>query len=359
MRIERRRQWSCFETVVPNGPIVVIGASAGGIEATSTVLRSLPPEFAAPIFVVIHSAPEAPSLLPAILSRASGRETRHPQQGERYRRGVIYVAPPDRHMLLESDGTIGISRGPRENRSRPAIDPLFRSAAIAAGPNVVAVILSGMLDDGTAGMIAVKQRGGATIAQDPEDAIYPAMPQNAIEHAEIDDILPAADIAARIVEAAAQERAPRTLSRDALEDMQMEKRVATIDAATIRTDDRPGTPSAFSCPECGGVLREIEEGNFVRYRCRVGHAYAPETMLGAQGDVIEEALWSALKTLEESASLAKRVAATERHRGHAWMAARFDERERCARERAESIRRVLERAADEPPIEAQQDQHAH
>lgn len=339
--------------------IVVVGASAGGVEATSTLLRNLPGDFAPPVFIVIHTAPEAPSLLPSIFGRVSGREARQPVHGERVREGVIYVAAPDHHMVLESDGTISVSRGPRENRHRPAIDPLFRSAATIGGPNVVAVILSGTLDDGTAGIIAVKRRGGVVIVQDPEDALYAGMPRNAIEHAEVDHIAPAAAIARLIVQTVGEQRDTRTASAELVGQLQMENRIATMDAETMNEDNRPGTPSIFSCPECGGVLRQINDGEFVRYRCRVGHGYSPEAMLGAQSDRFEEAMWMALRTLEESAALANRLAVAERNRGHDWMAMRFDDRERNARERAEAIRRVLDRGANQPPVDVPHDQHTH
>ena len=303
--------------------IVVVGASAGGVDALMQIAAKLPRDLAAPIFVVLHIPADSPSLLPQVLAR--------------------------RGKLAAQHGEDGL----RENRMRPAIDPLFRSAAVAAGSNTIAVVLTGSLDDGTAGMIAIKEQGGYAIVQDPGDAMYPAMPQSAIEHVEdVDEVVPLDQIADAIVRAVghnARRQEPDTTPRSEL--MKMENRISHMES--MHDDNRPGRPSMYSCPECGGVLNEISEGDFVRYRCQVGHAYSPETMLGAQTDLIEEALWSALKTLEENARLSRRLAATERERGHEWMAKRFDEREEDARKRTEVIRQFLLSQTGTAPVEAE------
>jgi two-component system chemotaxis response regulator CheB len=342
------RQYSCFIQAVPEKRVIVVGASAGGVEAISTMLRGIPPPVTSPIFIVLHTSPDAPSLLPDIFSRAAGREARHPRHGERYKAGLIYVARPDHHLLIERDGTITVSRGPRENRHRPAIDPLFRSAAVAVEGNAIGIILSGTLDDGTAGMIAIKERGGVGIVQDPDDAVYPGMPQSAIEHAEIDFVVRATEIGATLLRIIGETSKGRVKPRNVADRMEMETRIAAMDKDAMNTDDRPGTPSAYSCPECGGVLWEIQEGHFERYRCRVGHAYSPENALGAQAEVIEEALWAALKTLDETARMSKKLAANERARGHEWMVERFEEKEREAREKAEAIRKLIENTHSVP-----------
>ncbi len=319
--------------------IVVIGASAGGVDALMEVARHLPKDLAAPVLVVLHVPAETPSLLPQILARHGNLPAKAAEDGEKSRNGTIYVAPPDHHLLVENDGTLTLRRGPRENRHRPSVDPLFRSAAIAAGSNAIGVILTGSLDDGTAGLLAIKNRGGFTIVQDPEDAVYPGMPRSALEHVDVDVCVPLDRITQEIVKAVNQHG--RARPRAVPEDMDMEKRIAAMDGPTMQEDDRPGEPSAFSCPECGGVLWEIKDGEYVRYRCRVGHAYSPETMLGAQSELLEEALWTAMKTLEESARLSRRLADNERARGHDWMVKRFEEREKDARSHADVIRRFL------------------
>jgi two-component system chemotaxis response regulator CheB len=261
------------------------------------------------------------------------------------------VAQPDRHLLIDSDRTLHLPRGPRENRHRPAIDPLFRTAALAYGSGAIGVILSGSLDDGTAGLIAIKRVGGMAVVQSPQDALYPGMPKSAIENVEdLDFVVPLAEIPDALARCL---KTPRLgpVPTDSLELMTMEKKIAEMDEGVVQADDRPGRPSAFSCPDCGGVLWEIADGEYVRFRCRVGHAYSPESMLGAQAEMLEEALWSALKTLEESAALSKRLATTERERGHKWMMKRFEEREVEARERAEVIRKVLARVNGTVPVE--------
>ncbi|MEA2329517.1 MAG: two-component system, chemotaxis family, protein-glutamate methylesterase/glutaminase, partial [Thermoanaerobaculia bacterium] len=328
--------------------IVVIGASAGGIEALNELVRGLRPDFGAPILLVLHIPADSPSLLAKILARAGTVKTKTADDGERAENGTLYVAPPDRHLLVEADGTLRTPRGPRENRHRPSVDPLFRSAALGYGPHAIGVILSGTLDDGTAGLLAIQRRGGITIVQDPDDAAYPGMPMSAIANVDVDHVLPMHDIAAQL--ALSLTREPRGAAHidEEVPQMELEKQIAGMDEKAMRGDDRPGQPSAFSCPDCGGVLWEIEDGEFVRFRCRVGHAYSPETMLAAQGDVLEEALWAAMKTLEESARLSKRLAAGERDRGHEWMAQRFDQKEMEARDRADVIRRFL--ASDDSTV---------
>lgn len=307
---------------------------------------ALPADFAAPVVVVLHIAAESHSLLPQILSRAGSLPAQEAAEGERLRPGRIYTALPDFHVLINKDKTMHLSKGPRENRHRPAIDPLFRSAALAYRSRCIGVILTGTLDDGTAGMLAVKNGGGVTIVQDPDDAVYPSMPKNVLEHVKVDFTLPLAGIAAKLVECLAKPCATSDPDGDDMEMMEMEKKIVALDPATLQKDDRPGKPSAYSCPDCSGVLWEIEDGDYLRFRCRVGHAFSPETMLEAQGDVLEAALWSAIKTLEESARLSARLADNERRRGHDWLVQRFEERERDARERADVIRRFL--TVDEP-----------
>jgi two-component system chemotaxis response regulator CheB len=333
--------------------IVVIGASAGGVEALLQLIPKLPRSFSAPICVVIHIPAESPSLLASILGRRAQLEVAEAENGVKLQRGTVYVARPDRHLTVDADHTLRLTRGPRENRHRPAIDPLFRSAALAYRSGTIGVILSGSLDDGTAGLLAIKRVGGIAIVQDPHDAMYAGMPQSAIENVDnLDFVVPLADVPAALEQALSKRRlAP--VPADDFELMNMEKQIAEMDEGAMETEDRPGQPSAYSCPDCGGVLWEIADGEYARFRCRVGHAFSPESMLGAQSEMLEEALWSALKTLEESASLARRLANAEAEHGHTWMMKRFKERESEARERAEVIRKVLSRANGTVPVESE------
>lgn len=326
----------------------MIGASAGGVEALIRLVHDLRDDFPAPIAIVLHVPADSPSMLAEILGRKGMLPSKTAEDGDRFEPGRIYVARPDHHLIVRRNGglSLGVARGPRENRHRPAVDPLFRSAALAARSNAIGVVLSGTLDDGTAGLIAIKQCGGITVVQEPSDALYAGMPQNAIENVDVDHVVPLAGLAA-LLHRLVREAPPRATGAEP-GNLELEAHVAELGHDALHTDDRPGNPSPYSCPDCGGVLWEIEDSEYVRYRCRVGHAFSPESMLGAQDEILEEALWSAVKTLEESARLSRRLAVSERQRGNQWLVQRFEEKEKEARDRVEVIRRYLlrgERAA--------------
>jgi two-component system, chemotaxis family, protein-glutamate methylesterase/glutaminase len=330
--------------------IVVIGASAGGVEALSLVAGGLPADLEASVFVVIHVPANGISVLPDILSRRGPLLATHARDGEEFERGRIYVAPPDCHVLLRRD-RLRVERGPKENGVRPAIDPLFRSAARLYGPRVVGVILSGVLDDGSAGLAAVKDRGGLTVVQDPEDALYPAMPRNAIEAAEPDEIVPLSLVGttvAELVRSRASNRRPQ-IGEEMMADYQELDREAT---------DRPqdGEPSGFSCPECGGVLWQRDE-NVMTFRCRVGHGFSAETLLAEQSESVEAALWTALRTLEERAAMARRISSRMKARGDKHSASRFERQASEAVAQAMQLRGLLRNLAAvaeaEPAVESE------
>ncbi len=337
-----------------NKRVVVIGTSAGGVEALGELVSALKPDFPAPIIIVLHIPPQQPSLLPKILARRSQLPVESASDGARAEPGHIYVAAPDLHVLIDEKGILHTPRGPRENSHRPAVDPLFRSAALAHGANAIGVILTGTRDDGTSGLKAIKECGGIAIVQDPSDAAYPAMPRNALEHVEADYIVPLRDLAALLERVVRERTKPAAVTAD-IEQLRQEERIAAMTSESMQEDERPGKPSAYSCPDCSGVLWEIRDGDFVRYRCRVGHAFSPDSMAGALDDALEAAMWTALKTLQESARLSKRLADNEAQRGQEWLAMRFREREAEARNRAEVIRRFL---GDEPGTskQSQEDQ---
>ncbi|MFP5246059.1 MAG: chemotaxis protein CheB, partial [Thermoanaerobaculia bacterium] len=251
----------------------MVGASAGGVDALIHLVRDLPHDFPAPVCVVLHIPADAPSLLAHILNREGNLPAKNAEHGERYERGRLYGAPPDRHLLVANDGTLHVMRGPRENRHRPSVDPLFRSAALVFGRRAIGVVLSGSLDDGTSGMMAIKQSGGIGVAQDPKDALYPSMPSSAIAHAQIDHIVPVAAMGQLLATLVTQDPPEGVAARRP--DLEMETRMAELDGDALAQDERPGHPSPYSCPECGGVLWEIKDEHFIRYRCRVGHAYSP------------------------------------------------------------------------------------
>jgi two-component system chemotaxis response regulator CheB len=321
----------------PKRDIVVIGASAGGVEALTRVVRGLPADLPAAVFVVLHIA-EGPSVLPNILSRAGGLPAAHPRHQDPIMRGRIYVAPPDQHLLIV-DGTVHLARGPRENGHRPAVDPLFRTAARIYGPRVVGVVLSGSLDDGTAGLVAIKRRGGVAVVQDPDEALFKGMPRSAVDNVAVDHVLALDEIPPKLVHLVG--KPPVGAGEPIWTEMEMEARMAELDEDAVQSEDQPGTPSAFGCPECGGVLWELRDGELIRFRCRVGHAYSPDTLSNKQVVVPEDALWVALRALEEQAALAQRLAQRADQRGQRRAAERFLDRRREAHSQAEVIREVL------------------
>jgi two-component system chemotaxis response regulator CheB len=330
---------------VPEHDVVVIGASAGGVEALSTLVSKLPPDLSAAVFIVLHVPAQSPSLLPEILSRSGSLPARHPTNGEQIKHGQIYVAPPDRHMLIEQ-GHIRLTRGPKENRHQPAIDVLFRSAAVAYGTRVIGMILTGSLDDGTAGMLAIKRRGGMTVVQNPADAMYPSMPQSVLNHVQVDHRMPLTEIG-QMLPSLVAEPALSQAAYPVPQEMEEEVKIAEMDMAEINSSTHTGIPSAFTCPDCGGTLWEIRDGNLVRFRCRVGHSFSLESMLAGQNEALEQALWVALETLEETVSLSRRMMEDANRRGQQWLARRFEERMHRAEKNADVLRDVL---LKNPPI---------
>jgi two-component system, chemotaxis family, protein-glutamate methylesterase/glutaminase len=319
--------------------IIVVGASAGGVEALVRLVRALPPVLPAAVFVVLHVPAGTTSVLPNLLSRAGPLPAVHPKHNDVVELGRVYVAPPDRHLLI-ADGRIQLTLGARENGHRPAIDPLFRTAARTYGRRVVGVVLSGALDDGTAGLSAIKMRGGMAIVQQPDDALFPSMPNSAMAYVAVDHVLSAEEIGSRLAELVAQpiEAIPAPPPSAT---MQVESLVAEVEPDPVHEEDRPGSPSPFACPECGGVLWELDEGELLRFRCRVGHAYSPDTLTTKQLETLEDALWAALRALEEQAALARRLAGRARDRGQRRVADRFSARADAARGRTELIRQAL------------------
>lgn len=327
---------------MPGHDIIVVGASAGGVETLMKLVGQLPADLPAAVFIVLHIPPETPSLLPEILRRAGPLPASQPGDGEEIRNGHIYVASPDYHLLIER-GRMRQVHGPKENRHRPGIDPLFRSAAYAYGPRVVGVILTGALDDGTAGLLAVKRRGGIAIVQDPKDAVYPSMPNSALEHVKVDYCLPVDRIGAALVQLV-HRQAEDEGAYSVPDDLEREVKYSSMnDEEILDSDERVGTPSPFSCPDCGGVLWELHDGEFLRFRCRVGHAFTADGVLAAQSEQLESALWAALKTLEENASLSRRMAQRALRNGQQWLARSFEEKWHEAEQRAITIRQVLKK----------------
>jgi two-component system chemotaxis response regulator CheB len=297
---------------MPPRDIVVVGTSAGGVEALKKLVGGLPPDYAGSLFIVVHVNPLGTSILPQILTRAGRLQARHPDDRDPIEPGVIYVAPPDYHLLIERD-VVRVVRGPKENRHRPAADPLFRTAARAYGPRVAGVVLTGALDDGAAGLLAVKSRGGVAIVQDPEEAPYPDMPRNAARSVDVDHCLGLAEIAPLLARlAAVRDRAKELVPATGL--LEMESRVALEGSGHMDEVEKMGKPSSFTCPECHGTLWEIHDAELLRFRCHVGHGFSAESLLTDQSEALEDALWAALRALEENVELSERMAARARSR---------------------------------------------
>jgi two-component system chemotaxis response regulator CheB len=316
--------------------LIVVGTSAGGVQSLQRLVADLPPEFPASVLVVLHLMTAGTSVLDDILARAGELPTTRALDGEPLERGHVYVAPPDRHLLVRGN-RIHLSSGPRENGHRPAIDPLFRSAARAYGPRVVGVVLSGTLDDGTDGLRLIKERGGATVCQDPEDAAYGEMPRNAIEFVGPDLVVPLAEMGHTLCELV---DAPLDRGENAnVTDPGRQQ----PDQVEVEFDPNPsnGNASLLTCPDCGGVLMENEEGGVVRFACQVGHAYSPESLVEHQGDALESALWQALRTLEERADLLNRMAKRADRRGMGDTSSRMERRAETVTNHAAEIRNTI------------------
>lgn len=320
--------------------IVVIGASAGGVEALSQIAAEIPADINAAIFTVLHIPHNATSLLPDILRRAGDLPAVHAASREPIKRGRIYVAPPDRHMIIR-DHTVCTTFGPRENGHRPALDPLFRSAAEAFGADVIGVVLTGNLDDGTAGLGAVKATGGVTIVQDPDDALYSGMPLNAIENIEVDHVLPLKEIVPTILQLVGQPAPHGVANVDNKKQINIEVRAASMDPDLVEMDGPPGKPSGFTCPECNGGLWELQDGKLIRFRCRVGHAYSADSLVSAYGSSVEAALWAAFRSLEENAAFARRLARRAEDMKQFYAASRFTQQATRSAEHAQTLRGIL------------------
>ncbi|HWH39450.1 MAG TPA: chemotaxis protein CheB [Usitatibacter sp.] len=285
--------------------VVVIGASAGGIDALRTIASGLPRDFPAAIFVVVHISPHSPGILDSILERAGPLPSVTVRDEEPIRPGCIYVPFPDHHLVVE-EGIARATRGPRENLFRPAVDPLFRSAAQAFGPRVIGVVLSGGLDDGSAGLFAVKDRGGVAIVQDPAEAAVASMPLNAMRYVQVDHTLRVARIApllAELVRQPVQEGGAPVPER-----MKLEVGIAKEDAPLEERVALLGEPSLYACPECHGVLTRLREGTNERYRCHTGHAYSQISLIADMEERIEESVWSGIRALQEKAMLLRHMA---------------------------------------------------
>jgi two-component system chemotaxis response regulator CheB len=291
-----------------NRDIVVIGASAGGIEALSVLVEGLPAGLPAAIFVLVHLSPDSPGYLPDILSRRAPLPVQHAVDQERFTTGRIYVAPPDHHLLLDADERTRLTRGPKENRARPAVDPLFRSAAVEFGRRVIGVVLSGALDDGTAGLRGIKMCGGTAVVQDPTDALADSMPATALRNVSVDYCRPVRELGPLLGQLVSEAPSrPGGSEDDMRKRIQMELEIAKRGTSGLDVTQL-GPPSLFTCPECHGTLLQIRGEKPQRYRCHTGHAFTIDSLLAEQTEATELAIWNAIRSMEESAMLMKHLA---------------------------------------------------
>jgi two-component system, chemotaxis family, protein-glutamate methylesterase/glutaminase len=338
---------------MPRRDLIVIGGSAGSLDVLKTLVRGLPPDMPAALCITRHITAHAPNILPQILAKSATLPTTSAVDGEELRPGHIYVAPPDHHLLV-SPGHVRVTRSPTENRFRPAIDPLFRSAAVAYGPRVVGVILSGALDDGTAGLWAVKQRGGVSIVQDPKEALHPSMPQSAMTYVPVDYCLPAADIAPRLFHLV-QEVVEEEGVTPVPDELSIETRIVMEDNALESGLMGVGHLTPFTCPECHGTLLQLKAGRFLHFRCHVGHAFSARSLLADLSKSLDDNLWSTLRALEESTMLMKHIAEHLRAEKDPQTADLFMRRAQEAQKRAELVRQMVMREISPNPEAAQED----
>jgi two-component system, chemotaxis family, protein-glutamate methylesterase/glutaminase len=319
-----------------NFDVIAIGASAGGVGSLQRLVEHIPADFPAAILVALHLPDGIRSMLPEILTRAGNLPATQAVNGERLLPRHIYVAPAGFHLTVHR-GRLVVNRGAREHGLRPAIDPLFRSAAIAYGPRAIGIVLSGLLDDGTVGLREIKRAGGIAVVQDPRDTEWPSMPQSALNHVEVDYCVPAAQIGTLLQQIVMpQERGATTMPNG--DDARAKEELTEL---TVHRDERdhPGEPSPYSCPECGGVLWEIRDGEL--FRCRVGHDYTSETLTTEQAMAVEHALWTALRALEEQAAVRRRMAERASRQGMTAAADRHQARAQELEERSQQVRTLL------------------
>ncbi|HME91090.1 MAG TPA: chemotaxis protein CheB [Myxococcaceae bacterium] len=327
--------------------IIAIGGSSGAIEPLQQVMAELSVNLPAAVFVVVHTAPDRPSHLQEVITRYASIRASTAMHGEKIEKGRAYVAPSDNHLSLHRD-YVRVVRGPRENGQRPAVDVLFRSAAREYGPRVIGVVLSGQLDCGTAGLLAIRARGGLAIVQDPAEATFPGMPSNALRHVQVDHILPAKEIGKLLARLAGAQvpdaRAKQAVGGSRL--LEQQSRLQREIKEVMRADD-PGHAlevaeedlriSPVTCPECNGSMIEFDEEGLPRFRCHVGHMFSIDSLAAEQEQAVEAALWASVRALEESETVNRRRA----ERSERSIAERFRERAQANRHHADTIRRVL------------------
>lgn len=282
---------------------------------------------------------QSPGVLHKIFGRVSKMPVAQAVDGEKIEPGRVYVARPDHHLIIERE-RVRVTLGPKENRHRPAVDPLFRSAAVAYGSRVIGVILSGNLDDGTAGLLAVKKRNGIAVVQNPDDALYNGMPNNALNNVAVDYCMLSADIGPLLLRLVYEPDAPAEFE-SVSQTLEIEAKIASLGLDPMEQKDKFGKPSFFTCPECHGILLELHDDELMRFRCQVGHAFSSDSLQAEQDVALETALWVALRSMQENEDLANRMAQRARIQNRHKMANKMAEKAEKLKEHAEIIRNFL------------------
>lgn len=320
--------------------IVVIGASAGGVEALRELFQGLRPYLNAAFFVVLHIPSNTVSTLPEILSRQGRIPVTHAQDSQKIEMGHAYVAPPDHHLVLQN-GIMQLTFGPKINHTRPAIDPLFESAARNYGPDVIGVILSGLLYDGTKGLMSIKQAGGVAVVQDPKEALYPDMPESALQYIQVDYNLPVSRIATLLNELADKDilgKGETQVTQPIPDFSEDEVNLIREDIKMYEKGYESNQRSVLTCPDCGGVLWELQEGQLVRYRCHTGHVYSAASLLASYDQDYEKAFWTGIRVMVEKAAISNRLAIHAKENGNQEQEAYYLSIAKEAEKEAERVR---------------------
>jgi two-component system, chemotaxis family, protein-glutamate methylesterase/glutaminase len=323
---------------LPFERIIVIGASAGGFEALKILMAGLPRDFVPPIFIVWHMSPDVPGILPQVLNKANTISAAYPHNNEAIHPNRVYIAPPDHHLMVD-EGKVLVTHGPKENRFRPAVDPLFRSAAYSYGSRVIGVILSGALDDGTAGLWTIKHYGGTAIVQDPRDAEVPSMPENAMREVSIDHCVEISQLPDLLVRLSTE---PITNNVVVMKDEQTKKeiQIAAEDSGMKKGIMNFGELTPYTCPECHGVLSKLHNDNIVRYRCHTGHAYSADALITSITEKIEDNLYSAIRGMDESIILLNHLGDHSAEANQPRLAALYFQKAKEADERSQLVRKA-------------------
>lgn len=317
--------------------IIVTGASAGGVEALKEFVTHLPGDLKASVFVVLHIPPYTQSFLPEILGKVTSLVVRHPNDGDKIKEGHVYIAPPDHHLLIEH-GRMGIKKGPKENRFRPAIDALFRSAAYVYKNKVIGIILSGALNDGTSGLWSIKRLGGIAIVQDPSEAFFPEMSQSAMEYVTVDHILSVKKMGSLLANLTSQPApSPRAIPKEERKILEMEVKIATNDNAFEMGIMNKGELTPFTCPECHGALVKLLKGELMEYRCHTGHSFTASALLAGITEGIEQTIIQAIRGIEESVILMENIATHFTKSGKKDVAEIFSRKAKEASKKARTI----------------------